>query len=97
MAEPPAPESPIPRIYFPKEQRDLSGQLALFFLWLGTTAFGGPAAHIAIMEDELIRRRRWLSREKFLDLLGASNLIPGPSSSELAIHIGYLVKASKIC
>ena len=66
------------------------GELASFFLRLGTTAFGGPAAHIAIMEDELVRRRSWLSREKFLDLLGASNLIPGPSSSELAIHIGYL-------
>ncbi|MGA2420059.1 MAG: chromate efflux transporter [Candidatus Acidiferrum sp.] len=65
-------------------------ELALFFLRLGTTAFGGPAAHIAIMEDELVRRRQWLSGEKFLDLLGASNLIPGPSSSELAIHIGYL-------
>lgn len=65
-------------------------ELASFFLRLGTTAFGGPAAHIAIMEDELVRRRRWLSREKFLDLLGACNLIPGPSSSELAIHIGYL-------
>jgi chromate transporter len=65
-------------------------ELASFFLRLGLTAFGGPAAHIAIMEDELVRRRRWLSRETFLDLLGASNLIPGPSSSELAIHIGYL-------
>src|SRR6267378_2818933 len=65
-------------------------ELALFFLRLGTTAFGGPAAHIAIMEDELVRRRKWLTRDKFLDLLGASNLIPGPSSSELAIHIGYL-------
>ena len=65
-------------------------ELALFFLRLGTTAFGGPAAHIAIMEDELVRRRKWLSRETFLDLLGASSLIPGPSSSELAIHIGYL-------
>jgi len=64
-------------------------ELAAFFLRLGITAFGGPAAHIAIMEDELVRRRGWLSREKFLDLLGASNLIPGPSSSELAIHIGY--------
>jgi chromate transporter len=67
------------------------GELARFFLRLGTTAFGGPAAHIAMMEDELVRRRKWLSREKFLDLLGASNLIPGPSSSELAIHIGYLL------
>ncbi len=65
-------------------------ELALFFLRLGTTAFGGPAAHIAIMEDELVRRRKWLSRETFLDLLGASSLIPGPSSSELAIHIGFL-------
>ncbi len=65
-------------------------ELALFFLRLGITAFGGPAAHVGMMEDELVRRRKWLSREKFLDLLGASNLIPGPSSSELAIHIGYL-------
>ena len=71
-------------------QRNSLVELALFFLRLGTTAFGGPAAHIAIMEDELVRRRKWLTREKFLDLLGASNLIPGPSSSELAIHIGYL-------
>ena len=67
------------------------GELAVFFLRLGTTAFGGPAGHIAMMEDELVRRRKWLSSEKFLDLLGASNLIPGPSSSELAIHIGYLL------
>src|ERR1700719_5126133 len=66
------------------------GELAVFFLRVGSTAFGGPAGHIAMMEDELVRRRKWLSREKFLDLLGASNLIPGPSSSELAIHIGYL-------
>jgi chromate transporter len=65
-------------------------ELALFFLRLGLTAFGGPAAHVAMMEAELVRRRKWLSREKFLDLLGASSLIPGPSSSELAIHIGYL-------
>jgi chromate transporter len=66
-------------------------ELAAFFLKLGTIAFGGPAAHIAMMEDELVRRRNWIPREKFLDLLGASNLIPGPSSSELAIHIGYLL------
>src|SRR5258705_3640420 len=63
--------------------------LALLFLKLGTTAFGGPAAHIAMMEDEVVRRRRWLSRETFLDLLGATNLIPGPNSTEMAIHIGY--------
>ena len=73
-----------------REGRGSLKELALFFLRLGTTAFGGPAAHIAIMEDELVRRRKWLTREKFLDLLGASSLIPGPSSSELAIHIGYL-------
>jgi len=64
-------------------------ELAWLFLRLGTTAFGGPAAHIAMMEDEVIRRRRWMSREKFLDLLGATNLIPGPNSTEMAIHIGY--------
>ena len=60
------------------------------FLRLGTTAFGGPAAHIALVEDEIVRRRRWITREKFLDLLGAVNLIPGPNSTEMAIHIGYL-------
>jgi chromate transporter len=65
-------------------------ELALLFLKLGTIAFGGPAAHIAMMEDEVVRRRRWLSREKFLDLLGATNLIPGPNSTEMAIHVGYL-------
>jgi chromate transporter len=65
-------------------------ELARLFLRLGTTAFGGPAAHIAMMEDEVVRRRGWLSREAFLDLVGATNLIPGPNSTEMAIHIGYL-------
>jgi chromate transporter len=64
-------------------------ELAVLNLKLGTFAFGGPAAHIAMMEDEVVRRRNWLTHEQFLDMLGASNLIPGPSSTELAIHIGY--------
>lgn len=71
------------------ESRAPLARVALLFLRLGFTAFGGPAAHIAIMENEVVRRRRWLSPERFLDLLGASNLIPGPSSTELAIFIGY--------
>nr|WP_187323567.1 chromate efflux transporter [Stigmatella aurantiaca] len=64
-------------------------ELALLFLRLGTTAFGGPAAHIAMMEDEVVRRRGWLTHDEFLDLLGATHLIPGPNSTEMAIHIGH--------
>ena len=64
-------------------------ELAFLFLRLGFTAFGGPAAHIAMMEDEVVRRRSWLTRDEFLDLLGATNLIPGPNSTEMAIHIGH--------
>jgi len=65
-------------------------ELAVLFLKLGTIGFGGPAAHIAMMEEEVVTRRRWLTREHFLDLLGATNLIPGPNSTEMAIHVGYL-------
>ncbi len=65
-------------------------ELALLFLKLGTVAFGGPAAHIAMMEDEVVKRRGWITHEHFLDLLGATNLIPGPNSTEMAIHIGYV-------
>ncbi len=63
-------------------------EVALLFLRLGATGFGGPAAHIAMMEDEVVRRRGWMDRAAFLDLLGATNLIPGPNSTEMAIHIG---------
>jgi chromate transporter len=64
--------------------------IARLFLRLGLVSFGGPAAHVALMEEEIVRRRRWLSREAFLDLLSAANLIPGPNSTELAIHIGFV-------
>lgn len=64
------------------------GELALLFLRLGAISFGGPAAHVAMMQDEVVRRRKWLTEERFLDLLGATNLIPGPNSTEMAIHIG---------
>jgi chromate transporter len=63
-------------------------ELAGLFLKLGTTAFGGPAAHVAMMEDEVVRRRGWMSRETFLDYLSAANLVPGPNSTELALHVG---------
>ena len=65
-------------------------ELAILFLKLGITAFGGPAAHIAMMHTEVVKRRKWLDDGEFLDLLGATNLIPGPNSTEMAIHIGYL-------
>lgn len=63
--------------------------LAVLFTRLGATAFGGPAAHIAMMRDEVVRRRGWMTDAEFLDLVGATNLIPGPNSTEMAIHIGY--------
>jgi chromate transporter len=62
--------------------------VAWLFLKLGTITFGGPAAHMAMMDDEVVRKRKWLTREQFLDLFGATNLIPGPNSTEMAIHIG---------
>ena len=76
----------------PEQPKGSLGELARVFLKLGTIAFGGPAAHIAMMQDEVVRRRRWLDHQQFLDLLGATNLIPGPNSTEMAIHIG-LVRA----
>jgi chromate transporter len=74
---PPAPERRLLAVF-------------LIFLRLGFTAFGGPAAHISMFRQEFVARRKWLTDEQFLDLLGATNLIPGPNSSEMAIHIGFL-------
>jgi len=64
-------------------------EVAAYFTRLGIVAFGGPAAHIAMMREEVVRRRHWVSDEQFLDLLGITNLIPGPNSTEMAIHLGY--------
>ena len=65
-------------------------EVARLFFKLGVIGFGGPAAHIAMMREEVVRRRRWVSDERFLDLLGMTNLIPGPNSTEMAIHLGYV-------
>jgi len=64
-------------------------EIAKLFLRLGVTAFGGPAAHIAMMQEEAVTKRKWLSEQHFLDLIGATNLIPGPNSTEMAIHVGH--------
>ncbi len=70
------------------QQRAALPELARVFLRLGSTAFGGPAAHTALLHQELVVQRQWLSEEQFLDLVSAANLIPGPNSTELVIHIG---------
>lgn len=70
-------------------QREAVREVALVFLRLGTIAFGGPVAHIAMMREELVRRRGWVTDERFVDLMSATNLIPGPNSTELAIHLGW--------
>jgi chromate transporter len=67
----------------PPSRRGALREVTLLFLRLGATAFGGPAVYIALMEEEVVRRRRWISREGFLDLLGATNLIPGPNATEM--------------
>ncbi len=64
-------------------------EVALVFFKLGCFAFGGPAAHIAMMEDEIIEKRKWMTRDYFLDLIGTTNLIPGPNSTEMTMHCGY--------
>lgn len=66
------------------------GEIAGLFFKLGVIGFGGPAAHIAMMEEEVVKKRGWMSREQFLDLVGVTSIIPGPNSTEMAIHVGYL-------
>ena len=65
-------------------------EVALLFLKLGTFSFGGPAVYIALMHHETVRRRRWIDEQRFLDLVGATNLIPGPNAAEMAIHLGLI-------
>jgi len=66
------------------------GEIVRVFLRLGLTAFGGPAAHIAMLHEEVVVRRKWVSEQHFLDMLGATNLIPGPNSTEMMLHLGYV-------
>ena len=80
------PHTPSPEAQAHKQRLR---EIILLFLKLGTIAFGGPAAHIAVMEDEVVQKRGWVSRQQFMDLVGATNLMPGPNSTELAIHLGY--------
>jgi chromate transporter len=80
--------SALPSLPASTRKADLA-DVAMLFLKLGFIAFGGPAAHIALMREEVVRRRKWVTEQQFLDLLGASNLIPGPTSTELAIYLGY--------
>jgi len=71
------------------DKKERQKEIAQVFLKLGVFAFGGPAAHIAMMDEEIIQKRKWVERTRFMDLIGATNLIPGPNSTELAIHLGY--------
>lgn len=73
-----------------KDSKNRLLEVTWLFLKLGTISFGGPAAHIALMEQEAVHKRRWLSPEHFLDLLAAVNLVPGPNATEMAIHIGFV-------
>ena len=70
-------------------QKNELKEIAKLFLKLGTIGFGGPAAHIAMMEDEVVKKRKWMTQEHFLDLIGATNLIPGPNSTEMTMHCGH--------
>ncbi len=72
------------------EERGSVGEVLRLSVRLGFTAFGGPAAHIAMLHDEVVTRRKWIGEQRFLDLLGATNLIPGPNSTEMIIHVGQV-------
>jgi len=72
-----------------KQERSNVAEVARVFLKLGLIGFGGPAVHIAMMEEEVVRQRQWLTHEHFLDLIGTTNLIPGPNSTEMALHCGH--------
>src|SRR5687767_5638543 len=73
-----------------KVDKDTSlAELAKLFLKLGIIGFGGPAVHIAMMQEEVVKKKRWMSEQHFLDLVGATNLIPGPNSTEMTMHIGH--------
>lgn len=72
-----------------EEKKNRLIEIFKVFLKLGTTAFGGPAAHISMMDEEIVEKRNWLDRDRFMDLIGATNLIPGPNSTELAIFLGF--------
>lgn len=71
------------------DRRGTAGEVAGYFLRLGCFAFGGPAAHVALMRRDLVQRKRWLTDQEFVDLLGVTNLIPGPNSTEMTMHVGY--------
>ena len=86
----PVPDAPTPETEQPPPAARPLAEVAALFLKLGIIGFGGPAAHIAMMRDEVVARRRWVTDEHFLDLLGATNLIPGPNSTEMAMHLGYV-------
>src|SRR5713226_874815 len=77
------------KVIAPISQKKALREVTLLFLRLGFTAFGGPAAHIAMMREEVVKRRKWISDERFVDLWGTCNLVPGPTSTELAIYLGY--------
>ncbi len=88
--DPPTSPDADPNTAQPTGDRERLSELAVQFLRLGFTAFGGPVAHIAMMRQEFVERRQWISDQRFVDLIGIVNLIPGPNSTELAIYLGYL-------